>query len=569
MSFPSHRHRPAAAAPLPTPAVDNSREMLERILETPYLAQAIPRLQPQLLHRIIQRVGLEDCGALVALVTPAQLSAVFDLDLWRSARPGGEEQFDANRFGVWLEVLLESGAESAASTLAAVDPGVVTTAFAQFVRVYDPATLATIVDGEIVDAELDAELTRAIGGYLVTATRGESWDAMVEILIALDAVHGAFFHRVMHGCRDLSNAGRELDGLDDLLQAGDQALFDRAGERDRRREQQGYLAPAQARAFLAMARTLPLGIGMAPPSVDPIAAAYLRDAAPIGDEDVAVSDRESAVRDDGMGSDAGGGASRAADAALIGTLIDGGVLPQQVKGLLGGAHNSLTRLGLIQRQMTIVAELDAAASTSRQTELVFLANALVAGCSLQARAFTPEEAADTAVAVCNLGLEQWPTHWLPRAPGTSVPAAATTLPDDFLVEHDLVGVFQVGWTILHEQVCLLAARELIAILKELRCTDADVQRGLNALRRDLAKELKAGTPWRASEALEVLISLDMPAWAALAGLIAECPTAHAALTASGRGMRSVKADDFAFFSESSQLASVRDFMTMLPERLRT
>ena len=35
--------------------------------------------------------------------------------------------------------------------------------------------------------------------------------------------------------------------------------------------------------------------------------------------------------------------------------------------------------------------------------------------------------------------------------GSSVVEAGTALPDDFLVGHDLVSVFQVGWTVLHDE----------------------------------------------------------------------------------------------------------------------
>src|ERR1700730_1736358 len=94
------------------------RRLLDRILDTPHLARVVPQLQPQVLHRVIQNFGLEDCGELVALATPEQLARVFDLDLWRAAQPGMDEQFDADRFGVWLEVLMESDATSAAQKLA-------------------------------------------------------------------------------------------------------------------------------------------------------------------------------------------------------------------------------------------------------------------------------------------------------------------------------------------------------------------------------------------------------------------------------------------------------------------
>ena len=35
------------------------RPLLDRILDTPHLAHVIPRLQPELLHRVIQTYGLK------------------------------------------------------------------------------------------------------------------------------------------------------------------------------------------------------------------------------------------------------------------------------------------------------------------------------------------------------------------------------------------------------------------------------------------------------------------------------------------------------------------------------
>jgi hypothetical protein len=58
----------------------------------------------------------------------------------------------------------------------------------------------------------------------------------------------------MRGCRGLSNSKPEVDGLDDLLMDREQAAFDLAFSREGRRDQQGYVTPAQARAFLKMSR---------------------------------------------------------------------------------------------------------------------------------------------------------------------------------------------------------------------------------------------------------------------------------------------------------------------------
>src|SRR5512147_2601443 len=80
----------------PAPLATRERHrLLDRILDTPHLAHVVPRLQPELLHRVIQYCGLEDCGELVALATPEQLARVFDLDLWHASQPGQNEQFDA------------------------------------------------------------------------------------------------------------------------------------------------------------------------------------------------------------------------------------------------------------------------------------------------------------------------------------------------------------------------------------------------------------------------------------------------------------------------------------------
>src|SRR5215831_12420178 len=96
----------------------DSRTVLDRIRDTPHIEHVVPRLQPDVLHRVIQSCGLEDCGELVVLATPEQLTRIFDLELWRSVQPGMDEQFDAERFGVWLEVLAEFGADTAARKLA-------------------------------------------------------------------------------------------------------------------------------------------------------------------------------------------------------------------------------------------------------------------------------------------------------------------------------------------------------------------------------------------------------------------------------------------------------------------
>src|SRR5207249_2869465 len=164
-----------------------------------------------------------------------------------------------------------------------------------------------------------------------------------------------------------------------------------------------------------------------------------------------------------------------------------GVLPKQPRALLGGSQEHARRLALLQAHVQFARDAGEAVYSVRAEEFAFLANAILAGCSIQARSFTPREASDAAAAVCNLGLENWPTAW----------RDGRVLPDDFLVGQDLIGVFQVGWTVLHDEVCMYAARRLIDILLDLRCRDREIQRGLDELRLQLTRHWRAGTPWRA------------------------------------------------------------------------
>jgi hypothetical protein len=178
--------------------------------------------------------------------------------------------------------------------------------------------------------------------------------------------------------------------------------------------------------------------------------------------------------------------------------------------------------------------------------LAYLANTIVAGCTVLARPFTPQEASDAAVATCNLGLENWPAQWQNR---------------------DLITAFQVGWTVLHRDVCLYVAERLIDVVARISCRDRDIQMRLAVLRREVGRHTRDRAPWRARRALDVIVMLDAPSWAALVALTDECPAMHAAIRASRHSRRTVKAADFEFISVNGQIASVREFMESLPSRL--
>ena len=525
---PRRASRPAGAA-----AVDAS-----------HLVRVVPHLAPETLHQLIRRCGLDVCAEIVASATPTQLASVFDLDLWRSAQPGHDERFDAERFGEWLELLVDADGTMAALIVAAMDEHLVVAGLSRFVRVFDPAAIATTLDGEPPDIDVTSHRRGPeceVGGYLVRGLRTDAWDAIIALLLALDAGHHDRFHAVMRACRRLSNSTPEVDGLDDLLTVRQQLLHDVALDREHRRSRQGYSTPADARAFLLMARRRRRPSN-GEPSANPIVAAYFRAVTDtIGSENDAIANLPQRALEPPATL---AGVPGAVD-ALADMLALAGLAAQRPRALLEGTHSQPLHFARIQPLMEYVRDSDDTMYVVRSQELAFLANTLMAGCSIQSRSFTPQEASDAAVGVCNLGLEHWPA----------------ALPDTFLMDHDLVSAFEVGWTVLHENVSMFVAEQLLFALSNLRCSDADIQEGLDTLRIELTKQREAGTPWRARNALDVIAMLDMPVWVSVLGLLDECPVIPAALTATlERRTGAISATEFEFIASSSQLGKVREFM---------
>jgi hypothetical protein len=248
-------------------------------------------------------------------------------------------------------------------------------------------------------------------------------------------------------------------------------------------------------------------------------------------------------------------------------LFRKGLVPERPRALLEGASGRQSGIALLRRLIEYVRHSDDTLYLARSQELGFLANTLVAGCSIQSRSFTPQEALNAAAAISNLGLE----HWSARSPGSVASATAgpdETLPDTFLLHHDLVSAFEVGWAVLHEDVSMFAAEQLGFVLSNVRCSDADIQEGLDTLQIELTKQCEAGTPWQARDALEVIAMLDMPAWISVLGLLGECPVIPAALTATLEGRTgAVSATEFELISTRSQLGRVCGFMARLTDIL--
>src|SRR5262249_10561938 len=148
----------------------------------------------------IETRGLESSGEALALATPAQLRHLADIDLWRAPQPGRDEQFDANRFLAWIEVLVDVSPSVAARQLAELDLDVLVTGVSSAIFAYEHGAIGGFetTDGYRVRArQFGNRRTGDIGRYIIVERSGEGWDAIVDMLMALEADRPERFRDVM------------------------------------------------------------------------------------------------------------------------------------------------------------------------------------------------------------------------------------------------------------------------------------------------------------------------------------------------------------------------------------
>jgi uncharacterized membrane-anchored protein YhcB (DUF1043 family) len=351
--------------------------VLERILAQPELVQAVRQLEPEVLHALIRHVGLEDCGELVALASREQIAQVFDADLWRDEATGS--RFDARRFALWLELLVEQGATLAADKISELDEDLLVMALARLVFVIDIESLAVRMVNRRDDArdqlekQLESTLFHELEQYRVIARDPRAFESVMTVLLELDQRDYETLARLLHRCACLcSNYMDDHGGLYQVLSAAESAEEDAAQEREERRERAGFVPTSQAIAFLKLARDTPLA-QLIREERDPITKAHFRTV-------------ESRAR-------------RAASSdhdRLLAVLEEARVVTPHMKRLPRTAGGSPLRQALAS-----MAQRDPARHEHAMIELAYLANILHAANGLR-----PVEAAERALSHCERGARE-------------------------------------------------------------------------------------------------------------------------------------------------------------------
>jgi hypothetical protein len=343
---------------------------------------------------------------------------VFDQDLWRAAAPGEDERFRPERFALWLEVMSEGGEGFLIEQLCALPPDLLTLAVHGLVLVVDMDAFGQQFtrpgkELERLERALDAPMYEEWEEFRLLARDPMHWDAVWAALLALDRDHHDLLRAILERCGALSSQYIEgQGGLYEVLTSEEMLEGDVAGEREDRRAAEGFVAPADARAFLELARR-----GEQLERRDPLTAAYFR--ARASEKPARPAESEAPASS----------AKLARPAADLGRLVQlledpevvGSPRRQPMPALArgptaakkGGKHARVEPsqptvaekpVLLLQRALVELRLRDADLFSKRIEELGYLANVLIAGSS--DRRPRPVEALERAMAVCDTGLER-------------------------------------------------------------------------------------------------------------------------------------------------------------------
>ncbi|HXJ22498.1 MAG TPA: hypothetical protein VMT03_19930 [Polyangia bacterium] len=285
------------------------------------------------------------------------IEQTFDVDLWRADRAGGDERFRPEQFALWLRVGLEAGEELLVQRLCELPLDLVVLAVHRLVLVLDVG-----VPGDQPAWEWEE--------FRLIARDPDVWDDLWTALVSLDRDHHDRLRAILERCCAMNTeyiSGQ--GGFYQVLTAEEMLESDVAAARDDRRAAQGFISPADARAFLELARR-----GTGGEQRDPITRAYFR-GLPEPQQPSETGTRPKR-----------GGTELAALA--------------EETALAARKHRVAP---LLEQAMTDLRERDPGLFAARVRELGYLVNVWIAG-SKQGRRPRPAEALEAVLGACEAGM---------------------------------------------------------------------------------------------------------------------------------------------------------------------
>jgi len=384
----------------------SSSTLLLQILERPGLVAAVRELPAAVLGKLIERIGLEDAGELVALATTAQLERIFDDDLWRADGAAGDETFRPERFALWLRVMQEAGEDVLVQRLCELPQDLLALAIQRLVLVVDMDVVEEQLgfgdeEADALRSALETSIVEEWEEFRLIARDADVWDDVWGALLSLDRDHHDRLRALLEQCCELSTeyiSGQ--GGLFQVLTAEEMLDSDVAAARDDRRAAEGFVSPADARAFLELARRPGRD-----DQRDPITRAYFRglDAKQLLAAPQAEPSRPAKALNE-----------------LAALLRDAEVIaPAPAEPLAALTDGSAPKSHLVapafEQAMSDLRQRDPDLFATRMRELAYLVNVWIAGGVHEGRRPRPVEAMETVLRTCEAGLRATPTVEPPAA----------------------------------------------------------------------------------------------------------------------------------------------------------
>jgi hypothetical protein len=404
------------------PLDDASSRLLQTLQDNPALPALLRNLQPAALARLVDRIGLNDAGEVMALAPTRKLLQALDEALWKSPQPGVAEVFDSRELVDWLETWNEIGDEFVADRLAAMSDDYRALCLSHLVSVRIHHTLAFLA---IPDDEVDRERDTLqpigtcafYGPYMVVPVVEDEWEIVRASLDALSTER--------HEC--LMHTLGMLDGAESMLATPErrrQLQIDAAHERERARENVGYVTATGASAFLVYVATARIEELSALSAYDEETRRHL---AAFGASEVVDPEDDEADQSPQE-------PPTVEQLQELRTALEREELLIPRNTLLLTDQRTRMHHALTQA-LSDLAATDPPAFERCARELAYLANVLKVGVPVNGNPMSDSDARDAAHAACNQGLE------LAREHGLDARIAQ---------EPGLIRLFALGWRAQHE-----------------------------------------------------------------------------------------------------------------------
>ncbi len=429
------------------PPNPRARQLIETMSSSALAPAFVRRIDPHTLKSLVDDVGLEDAGALIAHVSNRQLVHLLDETLWTGARPGDPDKLSVAELLRWLDLWNGLGSGFVADKLYELGDDFCALAFSR---------LLVVVDFDMAPRLLD-EHTHAIGRYIVRVRVDDEWDAVQTAVTALWRDYPDYCEAVFARLA-FRHSTLKMFGEDDTAQLLD---ADASHAHEQGREESGYVTSVMAGSFLRRLLTADVDELGAETDYDLQTQEYFRRRVALK----AHAERAAAagsVSDDGSEEDdpddAGDDQASAADpvaerelASLEAELKSYERAQMRPAALLTGPETAAVQaadwvrvaLGRLQNRPAVF--------DARMDELTYLSNLIMEGTDSGGERLESAEAANLVVATCNLGAGH--DLWLENE-ADEVAAVERMLE----AAPGLVRLFRIGWHLLSNLPGQAAAR---------------------------------------------------------------------------------------------------------------